>query len=71
MSPVHINPQRVGGQPGSLGLPPDMLPGRLTFPSGTRLYPLKCRGPGTVGLELEERQEARQKGRQAQQHSRV
>lgn len=49
------------------------MPGPLTFPSGTLLYPLKCRGPGTVGLEMVaswgSRQEARQKGRQAQQQS--
>ena len=71
----HLCPEGWG-HPGSCGLPcRAMSSGQLTFPSGTLLYPLKCRGPGTVGLEWVDRwgsrQEARQKGRQAQQHSRM
>lgn len=73
MRPVPTTLQRVGAgggvHPSIFGLPPTccLADLALTFPSGTLLYPLKCRGPGTVGLELEERwgprQETRQKGR--------
>lgn len=60
MSPVPTIPQHLWSAS-------NMLSGRLTVPSGTLLYPLKCRGPGTVGLELVARwgprQEIRQKGR--------
>lgn len=57
------------------GHPGAVLPGRPTFPSGTLLYPLKCKGPGAVGLESTGRwwsgQVVRQGGRQLQQDKRI